>query len=146
MSLFFKKLSGDIISIPYRNNLEWDDILLSLSEICNCDKRCIIIFTDDHDYKKKEPPSIIENNVYNLFIRDIKVVLDKSVSVIEIDNVYYINVYNGYNDNDYNIHMNINTDDIDIIYDIDIPWYDKKDIIYRIAERISVIRFEKDLL
>lgn len=143
MSLFFKKLSGDIITIPYRDNLEWDDILLSLSEICNCDKRCIIIFNmTDKDTDKRKEPLIILDNIYNLFIRDIKDVINSSVSVIEIDNIYYINIYNTC----YDININVNIDDIDNIYDIDVPWYDKKDIIYRISERISVIKFEKDLI
>lgn len=140
--MFFKDLSGKIVYIPYRDNLEWDDILSSLSEIYYCDKRCIVIFTDDHDYKKKDPPPIIENNMYNLFIQDIKVVLDKSVSVTEIDNVYYINIYS----NDSVESFIYNDDNIHAIYDIDIPWNYKKDIIYRIIERISVIKFEKELL
>ena len=140
--MFFKDLSGEFIYIPYRDNLEWDDILLSLSEIYNCDKRCIIIFTNDCDYKNKEPPPIIENNIYNLFIQDIKVILDKSVSVIEINNVYYVNIYN----NDGVKSFTYNDNNINDIYEIDIPWNDKKDIIYRIMERISVIKFEKDLL
>jgi hypothetical protein len=140
MSLFFKKLSGDIITIPYRDNLDWNDILLTLSEICNCEKRSIVIFNITDIDKRKEPP-IILNNIYNLFIRDIKDVINSSVSVIEIDNIYYINIYN----TSYDLNLNINIDDIDNIYDIDVPWYDKKDIIYRITERISVINFEKDL-
>jgi hypothetical protein len=139
--MFFKDLSGNVIYIPYRDNLEWDDILLSLSEIYKCDKRCVMIFTNDYDYKKKESPPIIENGIYNLFIQDIKAILDKSVSVIEINNIYYVNIYS----NDEIKSFVYNDNNINDIYDIDISWIDKKDIIYRIIERISVIKFEKNL-
>lgn len=154
-SIYFKNLSGDIITIPMsiidvdikENKLfKWNHIRHILAESMDCNDSQIIIISDQDDDNKEiiNTPDIIPEFKYNFFIRDkdyfnhIYISLRRdnidneenlTIIIYETESLKEIRItfiLNEYNKN--------NMYDI-ILKELNIPWYDKIEIADRIMRQ-----------
>jgi hypothetical protein len=157
--LYFKFFSGDIIPLSYNNDdndnndnnadilKKWNNIIQSLSKIIDYDPKTIIILNHDNT----DPPPIIENNIYDIFIRDINDFNELFISVSNhLSDTYDISIYRKNNkDNKLIQHIIMSQNDINypnnpLIFlnkNITIPWYDRQEIIDRIMIQMTQISY-----
>lgn len=164
-SIYFKNLSGDIITIPMSNIIDidiqenkklyqWNHIRHILAESMNCNDSQIIIISDkDYGYDNKDDsniiktPDIIPEFKYNFFIRDKDYFNHIYISLrrdIDGDKEHLtITIYETQSSKEIiNITFILNEYVKNNIYNIllkelNVPWYDKIEIADRIMRQLE---------